>query len=139
MSTTYVPAALREQVRQRAAGRCEYCLMPESHTLAPHEVDHVIAEKHGGPTEADNLALSCALCNKHKGTDLTSIDPDTGDVVPLFHPRRDRWGDHFQLSAGRVVPLTATARATGRLLQLNYAERIAERELLIEAGLLSSG
>lgn len=136
MSTTYVPAALREQVRQRAGGRCEYCRIPESHTLTPHEVDHVVAEKHGGATEADNLALSCALCNKHKGTDLTSIDPVTGDVVQLFHPRRDRWADHFQLNEGRVVPLSSIGRTTVRLLQLNTNERIAERELLIEAGLL---
>jgi len=57
--------------------------------IAPHEVDHVIAEKHGGLTEPDNLALSCTLCNKHKGSDLTSIDPETGDIVPLYHPRKD--------------------------------------------------
>jgi len=77
MSKTYIKAALRKQIYQRAKGCCEYCLIPDIAAFAPHEVDHVIAEKHGGLTKVDNLALSCALCNKHKGSDLTSIDPET--------------------------------------------------------------
>jgi 5-methylcytosine-specific restriction endonuclease McrA len=61
MSHTYVPAELRRLVRQRAGDRCEYCLIPEAVTFASHEVDHVIAEKHGGLTDQANLALSCAV------------------------------------------------------------------------------
>ncbi|WP_414621625.1 HNH endonuclease [Calothrix sp. CCY 0018] len=56
-----------------------------------------MAEKHGGLTEAENLALACTLCNKHKGSDLTSIDPETGDIVPLYHPRKDQWREHFKI------------------------------------------
>ncbi len=67
MSQTYVPAALRRLVRMRAGERCEYCLIPENASFAPHQVDHVIAEKHGGLTDANNLALSCVLCNMCKG------------------------------------------------------------------------
>lgn len=78
-------------MRERAGERCEYCLIPESMTFALHEIDHIIAEKHGGRTEEENLGLSCALCNGFKGSDLTSIDPETGAIVPLFHPRRDAW------------------------------------------------
>jgi 5-methylcytosine-specific restriction endonuclease McrA len=63
MTRTYVPATLRQQVYERAEGRCEYCLIPETVTLTTHQVDHIVALKHGGRTEADNLALSCALCN----------------------------------------------------------------------------
>ena len=66
MSTTYIPIALRRQVYERAKGYCEYCLIPDIAAFAPHEIDHIIAEKHGGLTEAENLALSCTLCNKHK-------------------------------------------------------------------------
>lgn len=91
MSSTYIPAALRRLVYERAGGRCEYCLIHEDDVFAVHEIDHIIAEKHGGPTEADNLALSCALCNKYKGSDIASVDPDTGEIVPLYHPRRARW------------------------------------------------
>lgn len=138
MSRTYIPSALRQLVSDRAQGCCEYCLMPEEASFATHEIDHIVAEKHGGLTEADNLALSCTLCNKHKGTDLTSIDPETGKIVPLYHPRRDQWRLHFQLriSDGEFVPLTPTGRVTVRLLQLNRRDRIDERKLFLEAGML---
>ncbi|OQW86515.1 MAG: restriction endonuclease [Thiotrichaceae bacterium IS1] len=81
MSTTYIPVELRRLVYERARGCCEYCLIPETVVLVSHQIDHIIAEKHGGLTEADNLALSCAVCNKHKGSDLASIDPDTNQIV----------------------------------------------------------
>jgi 5-methylcytosine-specific restriction endonuclease McrA len=90
MSDTHTPAALRRLVYERAGGHCEYCLIPDTLVLVAHQIDHIIAEKHGGLTEADNLALACVLCNKHKGSDLASIDPQTGEIVPLYHPRRDR-------------------------------------------------
>ncbi len=87
MSQTYIPVPLRRLVRERAQGRCEYCLIPESLTFAPHWIDHIVAEKHGGKTESENLANCCVLCNQRKGSDLTSIDAETGEIVPLFHPR----------------------------------------------------
>jgi len=105
-------------------------------TLAAHEIDHVIAEKHGGPSDADNLALACALCNGFKGSDLASIDVDTGAIVPLFNPRRDRWTEHFRLVVGRIELLTPSGRATVRLLQLNHPDRVEERELLVAAGMI---
>ncbi len=86
MSVTYIPAALRNLVYERADGCCEYCLISETVTFAAHQIDHIIAEKHGGQTVEENLALSCALCNKYKGSDLTSIDPETGEIVRLFNP-----------------------------------------------------
>ena len=132
---TYISAALRRLVYERAGGCCEYCLISESAVLAVHEVDHVISQKHGGPTKADNLALSCALCNKFKGSDLSSLDADTGQIVPLYNPRRDLWSDHFQLSSGQFVPLTPTGRVTVRVLQLNKPDRTEERKLLIAAGI----
>ena len=57
-----VPERLRRQVQERAQGRCEYCLIHESDMYYPHEADHVIAEKHGGPTSLDNLhGLACTV------------------------------------------------------------------------------
>lgn len=103
MSQTYISAALRRLVRDRAESCCEYCLIPELTTLATHQIDHIIAEKHSGSTTEENLALSCTLCNKYKGSDLTSIDPETGDIVPLYNPRKDRWSEHFQLKDGIIV------------------------------------
>ncbi|WP_437539571.1 HNH endonuclease signature motif containing protein [Sorangium sp. So ce726] len=136
MSPTQVPAALRRLVGERAGGRCEYCLIPEQMTLAAHEVDHIVALKHGGATTPENLALSCVLCNKHKGTDLASIDVETGELTALFNPRRDAWSDHFEVHGEELVPKSAVARVTVRLLQLNHPRRRAERLLLAAAGLL---
>jgi hypothetical protein len=137
MSKTYIPSELRRLVYERAGGCCEYCLISEAAVFATHEIDHIIAEKHGGLTEPDNLALSCVLCNKHKGSDLASIDPDTGRLVPLYHPRQARWSEHFQLSEAQFIPLTPTGRVTIQLLQLNHSNRIEERQLLIAAGMFS--
>ncbi len=136
MSRTHVPASLRRLADERAGGRCEYCQMPGRFSFAQHQIDHIIAEKHGGATVADNLALSCILCNKHKGSDLASLDPLTGEIAPLFHPRRHVWLEHFALACdGMLVSSTAEGRATIRLLQMNLPERVEERRLLKESGL----
>lgn len=135
MSLTYISQELRRLVYERAAGCCEYCLIPEKAVLFAHQIDHIIAEKHGGLTQADNLALSCAICNKYKGSDIASLDEN--EVVALFHPRRQHWDEHFQLQEAEIVPLTAHGRVTVKLLQLNRFERVAERRLLMRAGLLA--
>ena len=131
MSKTYVSAALRREISEQAHGCCEYCLQPELLSFSPHEIDHVIAEKHGGTTTADNLAFACKLCNTFKGSDIASIDPETNEVTPLYNPRRDRWQEHFQLNDTEFVALTSKARATIRLLQLNRSDRLKERQLWI--------
>ena len=127
---------LREEVSARAGRRCEYCLAPEALAFARHQVDHVIAEKHGGETALDNLALCCGLCNRRKGSDLSSLDPITGQVHALFHPRRDRWADHFELRGGEMLALTSAGRVTVKLLRLNRPDRIQERAALVASGRL---
>lgn len=79
---TYIPKDLRRQVQARAKGNCEYCLLNEQYSLKRHEVDHVRAEKHGGATILNNLCLSCFDCNRQKGSDLSSVDPLTDEVIP---------------------------------------------------------
>jgi hypothetical protein len=88
----------------------------------------------GRPT-ADNLGLACLDCNRFKGSDIASLDPASGELVRLFHPRTDEWSDHFEVAQGRIVPLTPIARATERLLKLNLPERIEVRSLLARAHL----
>jgi hypothetical protein len=137
MSRTYISVELRQFVYERAQNCCEYCLIPEFTVLFKHQIDHVIAEKHGGMTSAENLALACVICNKYKGSDIASIDTETDDVIRLYHPRRDKWHEHFVLSNASILPLSAIGRVTVNLLQFNRAERLAERELLIKAGVLN--
>jgi len=129
-----VPAALRRGVRARAQGRCEYCGMGDTETLASHEPDHVIATQHGGETTLDNLAYACFQCNRLKGPNLASLDPTTGAVTTLFNPRAERWSAHFHLIDALVVPLTAVGRATASLLRLNDPERVTIRANLLDRG-----
>src|SRR5215472_5329999 len=131
---TPVPERLRRQVQDRAQGRCEYCLIHEADMYYPHEPDHVIAEKHGGLTVLDNLAWSCFHCNRFKGSDLASIDPNSQKVVVLFHPREQRWNRHFRLNGALIEGITSSGRATATLLHMNDLERVAYRMGLIEIG-----
>ncbi len=100
----------------------------------PHEADHVIAEKHGGPTSFENLAWASFYCNRYKGSDLASLDPASKKVVFLFNPREQRWHRHFRLNGGRIEGITASGRATVVLLHLNDPERVAYRLGLIALG-----
>lgn len=127
-------ARVRQQVRRRAGGRCEYCLIHEDDSYAAHQVDHILARKHGGTTSLSNLAFACMLCNRYKGSDIAAPDPATGEIVPLFHPRRQQWTEHFALRGAGIVPLGPTSRATATLLRLNAPERVLEREELRRAG-----
>lgn len=137
MSKTYISANLRRLVAERAEYCCEYCRIPEYLSLSSHQIDHIIAEKHGGPTQASNLALSCTLCNQAKGSDIASLDHQTQEVVRLYHPRKDRWADHFVLdsSTGEIRPLTGVGQVTIQLLNFNRSQAVKLRHTLISAGL----
>lgn len=129
----WIPTELRDFVRQRAHGKCEYCLLHEDDAGLRHQPDHIVAIKHQGATVADNLAYSCAMCNSFKGSDLGSIDVVTGKLVRLFNPRVDVCTEHFQLVGVRIVPLSAEGRVTVTLLQFNRPDILKLRRLLIAA------
>jgi HNH endonuclease len=95
-------------------------------------MEHIIAEKHDGITDAENLALACPCCNRFKGSDLGSIDRETQQLTPFFHPRLQQWSDHFRLEGGLIIPLTPEGRVTAKILQFNLSERILEREQSIQ-------
>ncbi len=130
-------AATRDLVRLRAGERCEYCQQRQQHSELVHHVEHIVAKQHGGSDEADNLALACHRCNLHKGPNLTGIDPVTGEVTPLFHPRRDRWSAHFVIRGERIEGSSAVGRATVQVLAMNDARRLELRQKLLEHGDLS--
>lgn len=121
----------REAVRARADGRCEYCRLPETISFLPFEIEHVIAEKHGGASSLENLAFACRYCNAYKGPNIAGVDPLSGQIVPLFHPRRESWREHFRWAGPQLVGLTASARATIEVLRINHPELLALRKSLM--------
>ncbi|MEO0516725.1 MAG: HNH endonuclease signature motif containing protein [Cyanobacteria bacterium P01_A01_bin.116] len=131
----YISVALRQLVSQRAIGKCEYCLIHQTFSMYRHEIDHVIATKHGGQTTQANLVLACLPCNRHKGSDLTSLDPFTGKITPLFNPRIDCWDEHFKLQRGTILGVTAVGRTTAFLLQFNEIGRLQLRQALVRQNL----
>jgi hypothetical protein len=129
-----ITEALRNQVARRAHYRCEYCLIHEDDIAFRPHVDHIVSRKHGGVTGIENLAYACVLCNRSKGSDLTSIDSRSGEIVRLFHPRQDLWAEHFQLDGNLIRGLSEVGGATAELLKFNAPERIAERGILQALG-----
>jgi hypothetical protein len=127
--------ATRELVRRRAERRCEYCRLSEDDDpLFEFHVEHIIAKQHGGTDSVRNLALACDQDNLRKGPNLTGIDPQTGKVTRLFHPRRHKWWWHFHWDGPFLVGRTAIGRATIAVLGMNLSQRVALREELIAAG-----
>ena len=120
MNRVRIAAALRRQVRERANGHCEYCLIAESQAFFPHELDHLIAQKPGGETTLGNLGLACFDCNRFKGTDIASVDDVTGEIVGLFNPRAHHWPEHFSFGDGDIIPLTPVGRVTEKSCDLIF-------------------
>lgn len=119
-------------IYKRAQGRCEYCLLPESEALHKHQIDHIIPRQHGGSDDDDNLALSCTTCNCYKGPNLASLDPETGELTALFHPRKQQWQEHFSLDNGSIVGLTPEGRATIFIFRFNDEARVEQRKNLTQ-------
>lgn len=131
MPRIHIPDELRRAVFGRAQGCCEYCLIHQDDAPESHHIDHILSIKHGGQTVLENLALACARCNRHKGTDFAVLDPETQQPVLLFNPRAHRWNEHFALQAARIVGQTITGRVTLVLLRMNDDAVLAYRQHLI--------
>ncbi len=136
MPRDYLPVDLVRRV-EAARQRCGYCLSPQRLVMARLEVEHVIPIARGGTDDESNLWLSCPLCNRHKSDRTHAIDPETGAEVPLFHPRDQRWSEHFRWSSDglRVTGLTPTGRATVAALHLDDdADALIVRSYWVLAG-----
>ena len=120
--------SVRDLVRERAGNACEYChLHQRDSPLASLHLEHIVPKVHGGDSDLDNLALACVDCNLHKGTNLTGIDPETGLVTRLFHPRREEWDEHFEWLGIYIGGKTAIGRTTVRVLNMNSDDQLALR------------
>ncbi|MBI4605278.1 MAG: HNH endonuclease [Planctomycetes bacterium] len=128
--------ALETEVIRRAGGRCECCRFPEAAAELPFHVDHVVAEKHGGATISSNLAWACFPCRLRKSPNVAGLDPLTGELTRLFHPRTDAWTEHFAWQGVWLLGLTAIGRTTvAVLVDINLPENAAVREALRAEGL----
>ncbi len=129
--------SVRRIVEDRASNRCEYCLAPDNISSAPFQVEHIVPSSKGGANSLDNFAWSCGYCNGAKGIWTSWVDPETREVVDLFHPRSQRWGEHFQFSLGNILlieGITTVRRATVALLNLNRVASVALRGILMRDG-----
>lgn len=123
-----VSAKTERIVRDRARGRCEYCMMHQSLQGASFHCEHIVPESRAGGSEPDNLAMACPSCNFRKSDRVEAVDPSTGQAVRLYHPRLDRWSDHFDWDDCEIVGLSPIGRATIDALNLNHPRRRQIRE-----------
>ncbi len=125
---------LREQIRQRAGSRCEYCQLPDDLVSTPFQIDHIIAEKHGGQTQLSNLAWSCIHCNSFKGPNIAGRDKETR-TARLFNPRQDSWSEHFEWDGPILRGTSPVGRVTMDVLRINLPYRVSVRSSLIKEGI----
>ena len=136
MTRPYIPQTLRQKVAEDAMHRCGYCLTIQEFTAMPMQIEHIIPISSGGNSSEDNLWLSCPVCNGHKATKTSAIDPVSNREVPLFHPRRQTWEDHFEWSEDgiEIVGRTDIGRATVQALQVNNPNFLRARKRWVLAG-----
>jgi hypothetical protein len=129
-------SVLRRYVFERANGCCEYCLSQALFSTESFALEHIHPRALGGTTTLDNLALSCSGCNGHKGRKTHGVDPQSGQNIALFHPRRQAWSDHFMWSDdfALVIGITPCGRATVTALNVNRKPLINLRRILLLGG-----
>jgi hypothetical protein len=130
----FISKSLRKKVKERAAYRCEYCLVHEDDMFFSFHMEHIISVKHGGKSVLENLANACSICNENKGTDLGTYISNSKRLIRLFNPRIDKWNNHFDINDGEISAKTKRGEATINVLDLNHPDRIILRRLLIMSG-----
>jgi hypothetical protein len=127
---------IKERVRQRAKNRCEYCLSNQEYILGRLQIDHIQPVAKGGTNTEDNLCLACELCNQYKWTQTEGIDSESGEVAPLFNPRKQEWKENFVWTSDgtKIIGITACGRATINALRLNNNLAIIVRKNWVQAG-----
>jgi hypothetical protein len=117
----------------QANERCEYCLTARQVIGMPLVLDHILPRALGGGNEPENLCAACYRCNQYKAAKSHEFDPASGELAPLFHPRRDVWTEHFVWANGgtHIIGLTSTGRATVIALRMNNDYIVEARRLWI--------
>lgn len=125
------------EIAKRANHHCEYCKAPEVVFNFPFEVEHIIPLSRQGVDDLTNLALACRSCNLHKGARISGIISSSGQSVRFFHPRTDRWSEHFQVNveSGKIMGITPVGEVTVEYLEMNSSTQVSARQLWIRLGL----
>jgi hypothetical protein len=136
MSEIRISEELKHEIWMRALGRCEYCRSQARFAVQSFSVEHIVPRSREGPTNSENPALACQGCNNHKYRKTHAHDPVSGEIVPLFHPRRNLWREHFAWNedASLIIGLSATGRAAVEALRLNRDGLVNLRRILFTAG-----
>lgn len=134
--TTYLSETLRIQIETNDKHRCCYCLTSEENSGIAMTIDHIIPRSQNGETSFENVCLACRSCNEYKGKKTTTTDPLTGEIIPLFHPRKQKWNEHFTWSADgtKIEGLTAIGRGTIIALRMNNAVIVSARRRWVSSG-----
>jgi hypothetical protein len=85
---------IKQSVRERAKYLCEYCHSLELLSANRFTIDHIVPRSLGGSDDIENLALACRRCNERRYNFVAGIDPETQEIVPIFNPRQQQWGEN---------------------------------------------
>jgi hypothetical protein len=134
--TGYLSEELRRRIRQQAGDRCGYCLSPQYLVMGVLEIEHIVPKAAGGSDNEENLWLACRLCNSFKSGQTHGLDPQTGQLVQLFHPRTQTWYDQFEWAQDgtQIIGKTPCGRASVVVLQLNNLVAVTVRRFWVQAG-----
>jgi hypothetical protein len=132
----YISEDLKARIRQQAGNRCGYCRSLQQYVWGTLEIEHTIPKSAGGSSDEANLWLACRPCNSHKSDQINAIDPMTEQTVPLYHPRNQKWTEHFTWSKDgtHIIGRTACGRATVKALKLNNTFAITVRRSWVSVG-----
>ncbi len=128
--------SLRKKVKQWADNRCEYCLSHQDYIMGRLQIDHIQPLAKGGIDTEDNLCLACELCNQYKWTQTVGLDPQSGETISLFNPRKQQWRENFSWSSQgtEIIGITACGRVTIEALRLNNNLAMIVRKNWVKAG-----
>ena len=134
--SVYIRLELQRQIRDHFGDCCAYCRTAEFLTAMTFEFEHIRPLSAGGETVFENLCFACPYCNRHKGDLQTAIDPESGEVVTLFHPQQQVWTEHFawSKSGNEMRGLTAVGRATILALRMNRPALVRARVMWVKLG-----
>ncbi|MGD1864495.1 MAG: HNH endonuclease [Phormidesmis sp.] len=132
----YISAELRDRIRQQAGNRCGYCLSLQKYVWGTLEIEHIIPKAAGGSSDEKNLWMACRPCNSHKADRTHGTDPLTDKIIALYHPRQQKWSEHFSWSneGTHIIGTTPCGRVTVEVLQLNNPFAITVRRSWVSVG-----